>query len=205
MIPLLLGCISIWGICRIAYATKDRRRLDVLYRQLADSFESMTQAIRAGSTFVQALHVTCQHIENPLADHFRTLIDQYHLGIPMEEGLARLARATRLHELWALHAAYRLSLTSGGSLATMLEQLTQGIREREQLRLRIHTISAQGRMQGFVMVLLPYILLAILWFFDGESMERYFLSYTGFSILCGIFCAQVMATFCVQKIVDVPC
>jgi tight adherence protein B len=136
------------------------RRLTLLRQQLPDAFEMMSRSIRAGQTVTRSFQTVADDFEAPISDEFAWCFEQQNLGLPHEIALRDLARRCGVAELQMLVVALLVQRQSGGSPVELLDNLASVVRQRIHLQEKIRTLTAEGRMQALVLLLLPPLLLA---------------------------------------------
>jgi tight adherence protein B len=178
---------------------QSKRRTEKLRSQLPDAFDLMARVVRAGQTMAQAQQATADEFETPIAAEFSLCFEQQNLGLAPEIALRDLARRTGLLEMKIFVTALLVQQQAGGNLAELLEKLAAVVRERFVTRGKILTLTAEGRLQGLVLLCLPTGL-----FFIMLTMNREFtgvlLDYP--KVLLGVLAAQVVGALWVRKIVN---
>ena len=111
----------------------------------------------------QALQAVADEFEPPIASEFAYCSEQQNLGVATETALRELARRTGLLEIKLFVLALLVQQQTGGNLAELLDKLASVVRERFRIRGKIRTLTAEGRMQAVVLlVLAPAMFLLIL-------------------------------------------
>ena len=177
--------------------------LDQFSKQLMEALEVIVHALKAGSTFQQALSLVIEQAEDPLKREFQRVFNEHRLGIGLEACLDRLAERVGLEDLKSLTACVHIAQSSGGSLATVLAQLAGSLRENLALRDRLRALSAQGKLQGWIMGMLPFVLMVIYYFLEPNLITSFLRSPMGEGVLSGIFILEIMAFWVMQSILDI--
>jgi len=138
------------------------RRLEKLRAQLADAFELMARVIRAGQTLGQSLLAVADEFPQPIAGEFAQCYEQQNLGLSAEASFRDLNRRTGVIELKIFVLAVLVQQQSGGNLAELLGKLAAIVRERYHIRGTISTLTAEGKMQGWILAALPPVMLLLL-------------------------------------------
>lgn len=141
---------------------KRRGRIDKLLAQLPGAFELMARVIRVGQTPARAMHAVAEEFERPIAAEFAYCYEQQNLGLPSTIVLRDLAQRNGVLELHIFVIAMLVQQQTGGGLADMLENLATVVRERLTLRDKIKTVTAEGRMQALVLMILPPVVLGVM-------------------------------------------
>jgi tight adherence protein B len=139
-----------------------RARLEALLRQLPDAFELMSRVVRAGQTMALALRAVADEFPAPVAAEFALCYEQQNLGLSTEAALRDLARRTGLLEVKIFVLALIVQQQTGGNLAELLDKISAIIRERFQIRGQIRTMTAEGRAQAAVLLVLPLLMFGLI-------------------------------------------
>lgn len=137
-----------------------RRRL--LCRQLPETFQMISRAVRAGQTIPAALQIIAEDFDAPVRDEFALCYEQQNLGMSRESALRGLARRTSVMELQIFVVALLVQARSGGDLVELLENLASIVRKRLQLLERVRALTGEGRMQAMILMILPSAALVML-------------------------------------------
>lgn len=152
-----------------------RRRIEKLLSQLPNAFDLISRMMRAGQTFIQAMQMTADESDSPIAEDFGYCCDQQRLGLSTDAALRDLARRTGVLEVRIFVLAVVVHRQTGGNLAELLENLSGTIRERYRVKGIINSLTAEGRMQAYVLLALPLILLFSLTVLNPDYMRELYL------------------------------
>jgi tight adherence protein B len=162
--PLVAAAMALPGAAAPFVFVQLRRkaRLHKMLSQLPDTFDLMARVIRAGQTVSQALQAVSDEFQPPIAAEFAYCYEQQNLGLPAEEALRDLARRTGLLEIKIFVLAMLVQQQTGGSLAELLDNLANVVRERFRLQGKIRALTAEGRFQAGVLLALPPAMLLLI-------------------------------------------
>lgn len=138
------------------------RRLKALNVALPDAIELMSRALRAGHSMSSAIEIIAQQSVEPLAGEFDTVYQQQKFGIPFRDALMEMSARIPSKDLSFLVTAILVQKETGGDLTEILDRTTHVIRERGRIEGEIRTYTAQGRLTGWILGLLPVIMLLII-------------------------------------------
>jgi tight adherence protein B len=147
---------------------KRNARSDKLRAQLPDAFDLMGRVIRAGQTMSQALQAVADEFPLPIAGEFAYCYEQQNLGLPAENAFRDLSRRNGLIEIKIFVMALLVQQQTGGNLAELLDKLSTVIRDRDRIRGQIRTLTAEGRLQGAVLLALPLAMFMIMMTLNRE-------------------------------------
>jgi tight adherence protein B len=137
-------------------------RMKKLQSQLPDAFELMSRTMRAGQTISQAFQAVADEAGAPLAEEFGYCYDQQNLGMSPEAAMRDLARRTGLLETKIFVLAVMVHRQTGGNLSELLEKLSFMMRERYRIQGMIRSLTAEGKLQCFVLLSLPIFMMGFL-------------------------------------------
>jgi tight adherence protein B len=152
-------------------ARRKAGRLSAFNKQLPDTITLIANALRAGSSFLQAIELVVRESRPPVSIEFARIIREVNLGLPFEQAMDNMVRRVRSDDLELMATAIAIQHTVGGNLAEILDSIAFTIRERVRIKGEIRTLTAQQRLSGYVVAGLPVALTAFLFvvapkFFD---------------------------------------
>lgn len=143
--------------------------------QLADTLLLMANAVQAGYGFQQAMEMVAREGQPPMADEFAKMSQEVQLGIPISEALSHMAERVQNTDFTLAVTAIQISMEVGGALADILRSISETIRERVRIRGEISILTAQGKITGLLLSLLPlgmFFLLNLVGS-DPDTKEKY--------------------------------
>jgi tight adherence protein B len=146
------------------------RRLDAFNNGLADAIDMMARSLRAGHSVVAAIGIVAEQAVEPVRAEFGEVFKKQNYGLPLREALMQLLDRIPSQDLRVLVTGMLVQKETGGNLADILDRITFVIRERVRIRGEIRTHTAQGRLTGWILCLLPIIMLMLInWINPGYS------------------------------------
>jgi len=144
-----------WFIPKIWLGRRQSGRLKSFNNQLADTIALMSNSLRSGLSLVQAMEMISREGEPPVADEFQRVVREIGLGVGPQDALLHLVRRVASDDLDLMVIAILVQFEIGGNLSRILDSIASTIRERVKLQGEIRTMSAQGRMAGYVLSGMP--------------------------------------------------
>ena len=141
---------------------KRKVRQKRLLKQLPDAYQMISRGLRSGQTIGQAMRAISDEVSSPLAEEFAYCWEQQNLGLTPEASLKELAKRTGILEIKIFVVALTINASSGGNLSLLLEKLSVVIRERDKMQDKVMALTAEGRMQAYMLVALPFGLAAMI-------------------------------------------
>jgi tight adherence protein B len=167
LVAMLLGFL----LPRFWLKRRQSGRLNSFNKQLPDTITLIANALRAGSSFLQAIELVVRESRPPISTEFARVIREVNLGLAFEVALENMVRRVKSDDLELMATAISIQHTVGGNLAEILDSIAFTIRERVRIKGEIRTLTAQQRMSGYVVGFLPiglagFIFMAAPKFFD---------------------------------------
>ncbi|SHG73641.1 type II secretion system F family protein [Pollutimonas bauzanensis] len=180
-----------------------RRRLRRFDEQLPDLLQALAGALRAGSGAQGALRHIVAQSPIPLAQEFGLMLREQRMGVPFEQALAALYLRMPTEGTGLVVSALQIAAQTGGGLAETLERIAATLRARLHLLGRVRALTAQGRMQAWVMACLPLVLGVVLAQLDPDSMRVLWQTPAGWTVMALIAGLELLGVFFIRRIVDI--
>jgi len=161
-IALLVGAFVGFFLPRLWLNRRKGGRLGAFNKQLPDTITLIANALRAGSSFLQAIELVVRESRPPISTEFARVIREVNLGLPFEAALENMVRRVKSDDLELMATAISIQHTVGGNLAEILDSIAFTIRERVRIKGEIRTLTAQQRLSGYVVGFLPIALVGFL-------------------------------------------
>jgi tight adherence protein B len=171
---LLIGAAIGFWLPRFWLNRRKSGRLNQFNKQLPDTITLIANALRAGSSFLQAIELVVRESRPPMSTEFGRVIREVNLGLPFDQALENMVRRVRSDDLELMATAISIQHQVGGNLAEILDSIAYTIRERVRIKGEIRTLTAQQRLSGYVVAGLPIGLAAFLFVAAPGFMEPMF-------------------------------
>ena len=173
---LVVGALIGFLLPRFWLSRRKAGRLNAFNKQLPDTITLLANALRAGSSFLQAIELVVRESRPPISTEFSRVIREVNLGLPFEQALENMVRRVRSDDLELMATAISIQHTVGGNLAEILDSIAYTIRERVRIKGEIRTLTAQQRLSGYVVGFLPIGLAGFLFIAAPNFMDAMFLN-----------------------------
>jgi tight adherence protein B len=208
---LVLLELAVWAIFMLlipvavrAYpairAARVRREFD---EQLPDNLQVLASALRAGHSFTGALSVMAADAAEPSRSEYRRVVGDDQLGVAIEDSMAVVADRMRNSDVGYIGLVATIQRETGGNTAEVLDRVTVTVRERGQLRRLVRTLTAQGRLGGWVVTCLPIALVGFLTLVRPTYLEPLLDDPVGRLALAFGVLMLGLGAFAINRIVDI--
>lgn len=187
----------------LAMKKKQRQRLAAINSQIPEVLITISNSLRAGYSFMQAIDLVSREADPPLATEFGLVIKEMNLGAATETALQNIVQRVNSDDLDLMITAVIIQRQVGGNLAEILESIAETIRERIRIKGEIKTLTAQGRISGMIIAALPLFICIFVYLINPGYMLPLFTEPLGQIMLGAGVSGQVLAVILIRKIVDI--
>ena len=198
LVDLLLGVIVGIGVPNLALRQRINRRVRKFTTLLPEALDLIVRGIRSGLPATEALKTIADEIEDPVGTEFRQVTDQMKIGVAMDEAMWASAKRLAIPEMNFLVISLAIQQETGGNLAEILEKLSDMVRRREQMRLKVKAMSSEARASAMIIGSLPFIMAGVISFVNPKYMSTLFTDPRGW-IMMGIGFTSLMIGFVVMS------
>lgn len=199
IVVALGGYLPYFGL-RMAKA----RRLTKFNGQIGDALVIMANSLRSGFSFLQALDMVRKELPNPIAKEFGTALQEMNWGTPTEEALLGMASRVNSEDLELVITAVLIQRQVGGNMAEVLDNIATTIRERVRIKGEIKTLTAQGRLSGLIIGLLPVFITIVIFFLNPKYIMLLFTNKAGLMMVSLAVLSQILGLTIIKKIIQIP-
>lgn len=171
---LIVGAVIGFMLPRFYVSRRKRSRLNSFNKQLPETITLIANALRSGSSFLQAIELVTREARPPISLEFSRVIREVNLGLPFDAAMENMVRRVRSEDLELMVTAITIQHQVGGNLAEILDSIAFTIRERIRIKGEIRTLTAQQRMSGYVVGALPIGLAGLLFVIAPKFMQPMF-------------------------------
>ena len=182
---------------------KRARRLRRFAAVLPDAMDLVARALRAGHSLTAALDMVGQEIDDPVGGEFRRIFEEQNLGLPLREALLNLGERIPLPDVRFMVAAMLIQRETGGNLVEVLDKATNLLRERARLEGQIRVHTAQGRLTGWILCLLPFIAFFAISLVNPDYTDTLLHDPLGQILLVVGACLMLFGILVIRKIIDI--
>lgn len=179
LIGACLGAAAVLATRRVRRFRSARASIARRDEQLADAIGALTAAVRAGMSVPQAITYAAREAEPPIADELGRVAADLEVGVPLSDAVAAWSQRTGSDDAGLVLGALDLHRRSGGDLPAVLDQVTSTIRERVAVAREVRALTAQARLSGWILGILPIGFFAFLWLTSRRDIEGALATPTG--------------------------
>ncbi len=180
-----------------------KQRLDKFNEQLEDALLSISGSLKAGFSIAQALDVIANENRRPISFEFSVLTQELRLGVNFDEALRKMSARVGSQDFELVSMAIITARQTGGELTGVLERLASVIRERSRISQKLRALTAQGRLQAYLIGIMPFALLFAMCYIAPDLMDLFFDSIIGYLLVGAVIVLDVIGFLVIRKITTI--
>ena len=188
---------------RLIFRWLRRRRIDKIEQQLPDALLMIAGAAKAGLSLVSAVRQVSAELAPPLSQEFQLMQHEQRLGVTINEALENLTHRVPVQSVNLMVSAMRIASETGGGLAETLERTAATLRSQHAMELKIRALTAQGKLQAWVVGLLPIFLLWVLSKMEPDAMALLWTTRIGWGVLVAVLIMEFFGVWIIRRIVAI--
>lgn len=178
-------------------------RMKKMKAQLPDALAVLSNGLRAGFSFLQALGIASKEMNAPIGDEFERVLRENSMGKPLEEALRELVERTEDEDIDLFVTAITIQRQVGGNLSEILETISNTIKERIHLQGEIKTMTAEGKFTATVISILPIAMAIIFYFINPTYIAILYQTQMGLLLIGAAAALEIIGVYLITKIVTI--
>ncbi|SEJ79739.1 tight adherence protein B [Propionispira arboris] len=178
-------------------------RKQAFSNQLGDVLSMMSNAMRSGFSFMQAMDLIAKEMKPPVSVEFSKAIAEIQLGADTETALLNIGKRIESSDMDLVITAVLIQRQVGGNLAQILDTIAATINERIKMKREIKTLTAQGRLSSWVLAALPVAVAGLASVMNPQYLDPFFDEPIGRICLAGAIISELIGFWVIRKIVDI--
>lgn len=199
----ILAAIIVMAVEYIYVLVRIERRSTSFTNQLGDCLMMVANALRAGFSFLQAMEMISKEMEPPISEEFEHVMRDIGLGATVERALDDMDKRMGSPDFSLVVTAVLIQQQVGGDLAQILDTISETIQDRIKMRREVKTLTTQGRMSGWILILTPIALALFMTSSDPNYLDPLFYHPIGQIILAVTICMEIIGAIVIKRIVDI--
>jgi tight adherence protein B len=179
------------------------RRMRRFLEQMPDALDMMSQSLQAGLGLTQAMVFVAKEMPDPLGTEFSVFIEEVNLGLPLADALKKLEERMALPEVRLFNTALLVQREIGGSLAELLNKLSDIIRDRFRIERLIKSLTGQNRMSAWTVCSVPPFLAVFMFIREPQMMNDMLSDPMGRALLAAALVLEIVGIFVFRKLIKV--
>lgn len=178
----------------------DKNRKNKFYAQLPDILTSLTQSLKAGLSFIQALEILAEEMPPPASQEFALLVKEHKMGIPFQESFERLNKKMESDDLSLITTAVLIAFETGGNLTDIFTHLSENIRQKNRVMDQLKTLTVQATLQAKILSGLPVLFAILIFKLNPNFFDQMLASGTGRLLLVWCVISEVLGAMALNRL-----
>ena len=179
------------------------RRREKFNAQLPDALATMSNSLRAGFSIVQSFGSVVEMADKPISEEFEILQRQLSIGMSFEDALDSMSQRVGSDDLTLVTTAILISRKTGGNVTEIFDKISETIRGRMQIERKVKTLTAQGRLQGIIVSLMPILLGIAMTVMKPKLMIPFLCSFQGVLSCVVMLALIIVGWLMIRKIIKI--
>jgi tight adherence protein B len=192
-----------WNVPRLIIANRKKERIKIFDSQLNEGIMVISNSLKAGYSFLQAVAVAAEETKDPFSKEFKKMLKEISLGVSEEDALKSLLLRMESEDLRLIMNAILIQKDIGGNLSLILDNIADTIRERQKIKGELKTLTAQGKLSGIIVMLIPIFLGLTIYLFNKEYILLLFTTTVGIAMIIVSVINQILGLFIIRKIINI--
>ena len=192
---ILLGLVSM----NIAI----QKRQKAFANQLGDMLTMVSNALRSGFSFMQAIEMVAKEMDDPIGGELGEVIRETRLGTPLDKALENMSSRVQSSDFNLVVTAVLIQRQVGGNLSQILDTISDTVEDRIRMRREVRALTSQGRASGVVLAALPIGLAAILSLVNPTYLDPLWQEDMGHMAVGGAIILEIIGFYVINRIVNI--
>lgn len=200
---VIVVCVLIWNVPRFIILKRKKDKIKNFDSQLNEGITIISNSLKAGYSFLQAIAVVSEETSDPFSKEFKKLLKEMSLGISEEDALKNLLSRVESEDLKLIINVILIQKDIGGNLSEILDNISETIRERQKIKNELKTLTAQGRLSGVILMLIPILLGITIYLFNRDYILLLFTTSIGLTMVAAAVLSELFGLLMIRKIINI--
>lgn len=199
---LILGVFG-FMLPAIHLRVRIQQQINKLNDQLEEMITMVSNSLKAGFGLLQAFDLAAEQLQPPISTEMKRLIRDTRLGATLEDALESMGERVGSYDLDMVITAVLIQRSVGSNLSEVLDNVAHTIRERVRIRGEINTLTAQKRLSGWIVGLMPLAVIGLFFVTDPSYMSLLFTTGVGRLLLMLAAMLNIIGMLITRRIVSI--
>lgn len=179
------------------------KRAEMLSEEIGDSLTGMSNSLRAGYSFQQAMDLIAKETQGPLGKEYRRTLREINLGVTTDQALQNLVKRVNNEDMELMISTVLIQRSIGGNLAEIFDKISDTIRQRIRMKGEVRVLTAQGRISSWILGVMPIFLLIAISLINPDYVKMFFETPLGWGLLIYAIVSEVIGFLVIRKITNI--
>lgn len=203
IVSVLFAPFLAFFLTRFYLKRKIQKRNDAFIDLFPDVLDMFVRCIRSGFPVSAAFKMVAENMEAPVGPEFEQIVQELSLGRTVSESLTRLSQRIDEQDIRFFVVVIKVQQETGGNLSEIVSNLSNVIRKRKQLRMKIKAMTSEGRATAYILGALPVAIFAILYVMRKEYLEPLWTTPLGMTLFGTSIGLIVLCMFIINQMIKI--
>jgi len=174
VLAALIGVMAAVGVPYLVTGRLIKRRVAAFNARFPDAIDLLVRGLKSGLPVTETFQVVSQELPGPVGEEFRGVVERIRIGNTMEAALQESAEMLGTPEFQFFCITIAIQRETGGNLAETLGNLSDVLRKRAQMKLKIRAMSSEAKASAYIVGALPFFVFGIVWSMNPEYLSGFF-------------------------------
>jgi len=185
-------------------AEKDKKKqMGIIDKQVVEALSVIKSAVSSGQSVQNAVITASKELKEPLKIYFIKMADSLSLGVSFDEVLSQASASAPSKEFGMMIDTIKISKDSGAALSDIFERISESAVQRQALRAKVNSLTAQGKMSGTVVSLIPFVVVLMMYLIEPDMTGSLFFTTAGNILLLLVVAMVLTGSFIIGKMTDI--
>lgn len=199
LIGFFWGIILGWAILQM----RIQRRRNAFTNQLSDMLKMVSDALRSGYSFMQALEYVAGEMSPPVSREIQLVLREVNLNVSLEIALDHMCQRIHNKDFELVVTAVLIHRQIGGNLSQILDTISTTVNDRIKMRREINALTAQGKLSGIILAILPIALGAVISVVNPDYLAPLFENELGHLAIAFAIIMEIIGFIVIRRIIDI--
>jgi tight adherence protein B len=174
LLATLVGVMMAAGLPYMVTGRLIKRRVAAFNTRFPDAIDLLVRGLKSGLPVTETFQVVSQELPGPVGEEFKGVVERIRIGNTMEAALQESAVMLGPPEFQVFCITIAIQRETGGNLAETLGNLSDVLRKRAQMKLKIRAMSSEAKASAYIVGALPFFVFGIVWMMNPEYLSGFF-------------------------------
>ncbi|MBO9695580.1 MAG: type II secretion system F family protein [Sphingopyxis sp.] len=170
----LVGLLIALGLPYLVVGIAIKRRVAQFNSRFPDAIDLLVRGLKSGLPVTETFQVVSQELPGPVGEEFKGVVERIRIGNTMEAALQETADMLGTPEFQFFCITIQIQRETGGNLAETLANLSDVLRKRAQMKLKIRAMSSEAKASAYIVGALPFFVFGVVWSVNPGYLEGFF-------------------------------
>ncbi|MEQ9042557.1 MAG: type II secretion system F family protein [Alphaproteobacteria bacterium] len=201
LLAISVGIVAGAGLPHVAINLLIARREKRFTGLFPEAIDLIVRGLKSGLPISDSIAAIGHEIGEPVGTEFRRIDEHMRMGQSLDEALQRAAKRIDTAEFKFFVISLAVQQETGGNLTETLENLSDILRRRRQMKMKVRAMSSEARSSAYIIGSLPFLMFAILYLVNGEYVMALFTDPRGKFLLGAGFISMTLGALVMMKMV----